>query len=128
MTKYVKKPETIEAFQMTPEAMASNVDWPEWMHKAWNGEANEEGSLWCDDFGGSDQKYWLGTRSGATLVHVNSYLIDYPHGAIGILLPSIFESRYEMTAEERLNKAVNTIMPLMRDSVGKLGVKSRGRI
>jgi hypothetical protein len=33
--KFRKKPLVIEAFQITEERRASNADWPEWMHRAW---------------------------------------------------------------------------------------------
>ena len=38
------------------------------------------------------------------------------------------EAAYALAVEENFNEAMDNIMPLVRDSVGKLGVKSRGKI
>ena len=42
---YRKRPLIVEAFQMTSERQESNVDWPQWLHYAWNKDPNEEGCL-----------------------------------------------------------------------------------
>lgn len=35
----------VEAFQMTPERMSSNVDWPDWLHAAWGKPPGEIGCI-----------------------------------------------------------------------------------
>ena len=42
--KFRKKPVVIEAFKMTEERRASNADWPEWMHRAWQLDREAPGS------------------------------------------------------------------------------------
>ncbi len=96
--KYRKKPIVIEAFQMTPEAMASNVDWPNWAHEAWNKDP-QEGGLWCDEYGGAGQKYWCGTLEGVHIVSPNDYLIKGIKGEIYPCKPDIFEATYEKAEE-----------------------------
>ena len=43
--RYRKKPVVIEAFQMTRERRMDNKDWPDWLHKAWNGDRDAKGTL-----------------------------------------------------------------------------------
>ena len=43
--KYRKKPVVIEAFQLTEKTRQYNRDWPGWLHRAWNFDRDEIGSL-----------------------------------------------------------------------------------
>lgn len=45
MSKYAKKPEVVEAFQLTQHARAHNDDWPKWMHEAWQLDRESVGSV-----------------------------------------------------------------------------------
>jgi len=42
--QYRKKPEVIEALQITRERRNENSEWPAWLD-AWNGEPNKSGTL-----------------------------------------------------------------------------------
>lgn len=67
--RYRKKPIVIEAFQMTRTRRINNAGWPIWLHKAWNLEREDVGSLSCSEYPysrGLDQlqiKTWRGSCS-----------------------------------------------------------------
>ncbi len=91
MYKYRKKPVVIEAFQMTKERRASNVDWPEWMHKAWQKERGEPGSLQPTEAG----MLSICTLEGEHLVSWGDYIIQGVQGELYPCKPDIFEATYE---------------------------------
>lgn len=43
--QYRKKPVVIEAFQMTEDRRYDNIDWPEWLNRAWNGRRDAPGTM-----------------------------------------------------------------------------------
>ena len=63
--KFRKKPVVIEAFQMTEDRRASNADWPEWMHRAWQLDPETPGSLYPTEEGTSDGTLSIGTLENA---------------------------------------------------------------
>ena len=97
MAKYRKKPVVIEAFQMTRERRASNADWPEWLHRAWNKEFKEEGSVSCADYPNSDgtDPLVIRTLEGLMRVGWGDYIIQGVKGEIYACKPDIFEATYE---------------------------------
>ena len=97
MAKYRKKPVVIEAFQMTKERRQSNMDWPRWLHEAWDKNISEEGSLYPSKFPHSDgtDKLMIHTLEGNHLVGWDDYIIQGAHGEIYPCKPDIFEATYE---------------------------------
>lgn len=98
MTKFIKKPVVIEAFQMTEERRQDNSDWPKWLHEAWDKEHEEEGSLYPSDHPNSNgkDKLKINTLEGHHLVEWNDWIIQGVHGELYPCKPDIFEKTYEI--------------------------------
>ena len=98
MAKYRKKPVVIEAFQMTRKNRQSNIDWPAWLHKAWDKDPSEEGALFPSKFPYSDgtDKLMIHTLEGNHLVEWDDYIIQGVHGEIYPCKPDIFAETYEL--------------------------------
>jgi len=96
--KYRKKPVVIEAFQITKEKRQSNMDWPEWLHKAWNKEFSEEGALSCEDYPNSNgnDRLVIRTLEGVLTVDWNDYIIQGVKGELYPCKPDIFNQTYEL--------------------------------
>jgi hypothetical protein len=97
MAKYRKKPVVIEAFQITKETRESNADWPEWLHKAWNKNFQEIGSVSCEDYPNSrgHDRLVIQTLEGVLTVSWNDYIIQGVQGELYPCKPDIFEATYE---------------------------------
>lgn len=94
---YRKKPVTIEAFQMTKERRASNVDWPEWMHRAWQLERETPGSLYPTEKGTKNGTLSIGTIEGQHLVSWGDWIVRGVKGELYPCKPDIFKATYEAT-------------------------------
>ena len=93
--EYRKKPIVIEAFQMTKDRGESNVDWPEWLHRAWNMEQGEPGAIFrAMPFDGSS-KFRICTLEGTHTVSWNDWIIRGVEGEIYPCKDSIFQQTYE---------------------------------
>ena len=95
MAKFRKKPVVIEAFQMTEEHRASNDEWPEWMHKAWQIERGMPGSLYPTIPGTSDGTLSIWTLEGQHLVSWGDFIIQGVKGELYPCKPDIFAATYE---------------------------------
>lgn len=93
--KYRKKPVVIEAFQMTTERRVNNRDWPNWLHKAWNKEPKELGSIYPTIKGTGDGMLSIGTLEGEHLVSWGDWIIQGVKGELYPCKPDIFEQTYE---------------------------------
>jgi len=96
MAKFIKKPVAIEAFQMTKERREINVEWPEWLHKAWQDE-----TLIPKKFPHSDGHDLLKikTLEGYMDVSWGDYIIQGVKGELYPCKPDIFKKTY-YTEEE----------------------------
>ena len=90
MPRYRKKPVVIEAFQITQDTLASNTDWPEWLHAAYQKPQGHKGALWHCSRG-----LRCGTLEGAHDVSLNDYIIQGIKGEIYPCKPDIFALTYE---------------------------------
>ena len=90
MSKFVKKPIVIDAFQMTAERMWDNSEWPEWLHLAWNGNG-EPGSMTRAMGDGMV----IATLEGNHRCEVNDWIIRGIKGELYPCKPDIFEATYE---------------------------------
>ena len=101
MAKYKKKPVVIEAFQMTEERRRDNIDWPEWLNKAWNLDEREVGSVYPKDYPESDGTDMLVIRTleGVMLVNWNDWIIKGVNGELYPCKPDIFEKTYEAVVD-----------------------------
>lgn len=101
MAKFRKKPVVIEAFQMTEERRKSNVDWPEWLHRAWNAEVTHgectPGSIHTEDWPNSkgDDRLIVHTKEGCMTVSWDDWIIQGVQGELYPCKPDIFEATYE---------------------------------
>lgn len=102
--KFRKKPVVIEAFQMTKERRASNIDWPVWLHMAWNGERGAVGALYPTEEGTSDGTLSIGTLEGQQLVSWGDFIIRGVQGEIYPCKPSIFDATYEAVLYDASNR------------------------
>ena len=94
--KFQKKPIVIEAFQMTQERRGDNVDWPIWLHQAWNQDRNSEGALRCIDYPNSNgtDKLEIITKEGVMLIEWGDWIIRGVHGELYPCKPEIFAASY----------------------------------
>ncbi len=118
MHKFKKKPVVVEAFQMTKERRWNNLEWPNWLHKAWNKEPSE-GALWIDDKCPNREKLVCGTLEGVHHITFGDYIIQGVKGEIYPCKPEIFEMTYakENSEEEdvkRKAKFEEAVKPLMK--------------
>lgn len=95
MSHYRKKPMVIEAYQMTRERRKSNVDWPEWLNKAWNLERGMIGSLYPNDEWTDKGTLSISTLEGRHLVSWGDYIIRGVKGELYPCKPDIFEETYD---------------------------------
>jgi len=95
MSKFCKKPVVVEAFQMTKERRLSNIDWPQWLHAAWDVERDWPGSLQPTEKGTGDGTLTIITLEGAHLVSWNDWIIQGIQGELYPCKPDIFEATYE---------------------------------
>jgi len=95
--KYRKKPVVIEAFQMTRERRENNIDWPNWLNKAWNEKIGTIGAVWCKEYPLSNGKdnLMVGTLEGIHIVDFDDYIIQGVKGELYPCKPDIFELTYE---------------------------------
>ena len=93
--KFRKKPVVIEAFQMTEERRASNADWPEWMHQAWQLDREAPGSLHPTEEGTGDGTLSISTLEGQHLVSWGDWIIRGVKGELYPCKDEIFRLTYE---------------------------------
>ena len=94
MSRYRKKPIVIEAFQMTEARRINNVDWPNWLHEAWNKEPGE-GSVWIALDDPARLKLVCGTLEGIHRIDWNDWIIQGIKGELYPCKPDIFAATYE---------------------------------
>jgi len=100
MCKYRKKPVVIEAFQMTKERRWDNLDWPNWLNKAWQKTKGAEGSMWIDVADPKEEKLVCATLEGVARIDWDDWIIRSAEGEICPCEPSIFEATYEKVEDE----------------------------
>jgi len=95
--KYRKRPVEIEAFQMTKERRASNEDWPEWLHKAWQKPWDEKGAISSEDFPNSsgNDRLVIQTLEGVHNVSWGDFIIQGVDGELYPCKPDIFDRTYK---------------------------------
>lgn len=96
--KYRKKPVIIEAFQMTRDRRKNNVDWPSWLHKAWNEDHSSPGAVYPIDYPASDgtDLLQITTLEGVMTVNFDDYIIKGVQGELYPCKPNIFNATYEV--------------------------------
>jgi hypothetical protein len=98
MSKYRKKPVTIEAFQMTKARRLDNSEWPAWLHQAWQLSTTELGSVFCSPDGelvGEPSRLFIQTLEGTMKVEWGDWIIQGIKGELYPCKPDIFELTYD---------------------------------
>ena len=91
-----KKPVIIQAFQMTQARRMDNSDWPEWLHRAWNGGRNEAGTLQRADMAAQMPDILeIVTLEGNHRVSWGDWIIRGVQGELYPCKPDVFEATYE---------------------------------
>lgn len=102
---FIKKSVKVEAFQMTLERRVSNIDWPKWMHEAWNKDRKTIGSLYPTEKGtekGTGKgTVSIGTLEGQMVVSWNDWIIKGVKGEIYPCKPDIFELTYDAIKQKQ---------------------------
>ena len=95
--KFRKKPVEIEAFQLTEETRASNENWPQWAHEAWNKPEYEPGALFpCGTEGAEGQdELMIFTLEGLHRVSFGDWIIRGIKGELYPCKSDIFEATYD---------------------------------
>ena len=96
--KFRKRPVVVEAFQMTEERRWNNIDWPEWLHRAWNGHPAEPRCLYC--MPENNKELFISTLEGDYRVSWNDWIIQGVQGELYPCKPDIFEQTYEVADNE----------------------------
>ena len=94
---YRKKPVCIQAFQMTKERRASNVDWPHWLHEAWGKDFSQPGAVSTEDYPNSrgGDRLMIRTLEGVHSVSWNDWIIQGVQGELYTCKPDIFDATYD---------------------------------
>lgn len=85
----------IEAFQLTLARRHSNSEWPQWLHEAWNGPTNVEGTLQIDASDPERLRLILCTREGPQTISWDDWIIQGVNGELYPCKPDIFAKTYD---------------------------------
>lgn len=105
MTKYVKKPIIIEAFQMTKKRRLDQTEWPDWLIEAhdnfdqdeWDSGKYKPNVMFPkeqDESDGTD-KFIIHTLEGLHIVNWNDWIIRGVARELYPCKPDIFEMTYD---------------------------------
>lgn len=92
MDRYRKKPVVIEAFQITEETRWDNRDWPEWLNRAWNLDAQDPGAVFLNE---GTHAFCVQTLEGPLHVSDGDWIVRGVKGELYPCKPDIFEATYE---------------------------------
>ena len=93
------KPVVVEAFQMTQQRRCDNVDWPEWLNRAWNLDPREPGAVYPTVAGTPDGTLSIQTLESEHMVSWGDWIIRGVKGELYQYAPDIFEATYEPVNE-----------------------------
>jgi len=100
-SQYTRTASVVEAFQLTEETRVSNVNWPSWLHEAWNKPAYQAGALYSAKQHRVDPTSALKVRTvqGEELVEIGDWLVnDSDFGLYGVK-ESVFVRVFELVPE-----------------------------
>lgn len=80
---------------MTKARRWNNSEWPKWLHIAWNMNAGEPGSLYCNDDLNDNEELFIGTLEGLYRVSWDDWIIQGMEGEIYPCKPAIFKMTYD---------------------------------
>lgn len=86
----------VEAFQMTRARRESNVDWPQWLHDAWNKDPAELGALFVNAKDRAGRSIRLNTyKSPNQDVAWGDFIVRNKTGYLAIIEAESFARHYE---------------------------------
>lgn len=91
MPFYRKKPVVIEAFQWTPEAIASSDMWPQFIREAVERDRHEDRAFYPT----AEGKWVVNTMEGPHIVTLGNFMIRGVQGELYSCDPVIFGETYE---------------------------------
>ena len=95
MHKFRKRPVEIEAFQITKATLLDNSEWPNWLHRAWNGERDEPVTIrqvYPDTY--LPGVLEIVTPAGTSVVSLGDWIIRGALGETYSCAPDVFEAAY----------------------------------
>lgn len=100
-TKYIRRTDTVEAFQFTEDRIFCNDDWPQWANDAWDKSELEEGSICVASSRDSDtHRLCLRVLGLRRIIPVDGYVVRFDDGALGVFDSADFKSKYAMLMDE----------------------------
>jgi len=101
MSKFIKKAEAIDAYQMTLERRGHVCLWPEWLKVAWNKKITAVNSLSPIDYPSSNGKDKLVTHTvhGPVTVDWGDWIVRRANGDLHVWKDSIFALTFEAVDE-----------------------------
>lgn len=102
MTRYVKKPVTVDAFQMTDKGMNDATDWPDWLLYAQQLPRMQPGALRVRrrNNRGRITEYDICAVPAPQVVERNAWVVRDVTGKIWTMTDDIFRKMYEAVPEE----------------------------
>lgn len=95
MAKYRKKPIVIEAFQLTNRTRASNENWPQWLHEAWQERRDTVGAVFPYVTGSGVGPLGIFTLEGTHKCEIGDWIIQGVNKELYPCKADIFEKTYE---------------------------------
>ena len=96
MSKFIRKPEVIDAYQMTQERRGHVCLWPEWLHVAWNNF--KVSPIEYPSSNGKD-KLVTHTVHGPVTVNWGEWIVREANGDLHVWKDSIFALTFEAVDE-----------------------------
>ncbi len=90
-------PLVVAAFQLTSERRESNVDWPEWLHKAWNKNPVEPGAVYPAGypFTSKDDNLRVMTEHGERSLKFGDWIVQGVRGELYPMSDEEFSTLFE---------------------------------
>jgi len=99
---YRTKNKKVEAFQLTKENRHSNLDWPHWMHKAWNYGPNTKGSIYGNE---NVDDLFVVTENGTETVHVGEWIVLHGEDDMSVMTDENFNEEYRYMEDSICSRA-----------------------
>lgn len=94
MAQYRKRPIVVDAFQMTHRHRWDNLNWPDWLNRAWQMDGGES-SLNIDADDPKCERLVIFTKEGVYRLKWNDWIIKGIQGELYPCKPDIFETTYD---------------------------------
>ena len=89
--RYRTRTATIDAFQLTKENRWNNVDWPQWMHIAWNTGDNKGGVYGSEKM----DNLFAVTDNGTETVRIGDWIVMGSSNDLSVISDDVFNRIYQ---------------------------------